>query len=68
VPTYAAIIGNAHVNNACAALAGKGHYNDADMLEIGNGKLALSLVPITSLLASSCQCAVSWKTADAEDC
>jgi hypothetical protein len=42
VPTYKAVIGNAHTNNACAALGGKGHFNDADMLEIGNGALTLA--------------------------
>ena len=42
VPTYAAVIGNAHVNNMYAGLGGKGHFNDADMLEIGNGKLSLA--------------------------
>ena len=42
IPTYAAVLGNAHTNNLCAALGGKGHFNDADMLEIGNGQLSLA--------------------------
>ena len=41
-PHYSSVIGNAFVNNMAASLAGPGHFNDADMLEIGNGDITLA--------------------------
>ena len=39
---WGSILGNAHSNNHWAPNAKPGHYNDADMLEIGNGDLTLA--------------------------
>lgn len=39
---WRSILGNAHGNNKWAPNARPGHYNDADMLEIGNGDLSLA--------------------------
>jgi hypothetical protein len=41
-PNYASVIGNAFVNNMAASLAGPGKFNDADMLEIGNGQITVA--------------------------
>lgn len=43
LPSYGSILGNAFVNNIYAHVAGPGHFNDADMMEIGNGQPGLSL-------------------------
>eukprot|EP00040_Diaphanoeca_grandis_P031936 m.192325 g.192325 ORF g.192325 m.192325 type:complete len:645 (-) comp32461_c0_seq1:111-2045(-) len=36
------VLGNAHANNHWAPNGRPGHYNDADMLEIGNGPLTIA--------------------------
>ena len=35
---WKSILGNAHANDKWAVNGRPGHYNDADMLEVGNGK------------------------------
>ena len=42
VPTWKSILANAHLTNKWAPNARPGHFNDADELEIGNGKLTLA--------------------------
>ena len=39
---WRSILANAHANNKWAPNAVPGHYNDADMLEVGNGDLTLA--------------------------
>ena len=46
LPTYNSIISNAFVNNLYANVAGPGHFNDADMMEIGNGNPGLTLAEV----------------------
>ena len=41
-PLWRSIMANARANNKWAPNARPGHYNDADMLEIGNGQLTLA--------------------------
>jgi alpha-galactosidase len=40
--SWRSILGNAHSNDRWAPNARPGHYNDADMLEVGNGQLTLA--------------------------
>ena len=40
--SWKSILGNAHANNEWAPNARPGHFNDADMLEVGNGQLTLA--------------------------
>ena len=40
-PSWHSILGNTYSNNRWAANARPGHFNDADMLEIGNGDLTI---------------------------
>lgn len=42
VPVFSKILGNAYHNNNWAHVMKPGHFNDADMLEIGNGQLTLA--------------------------
>ena len=39
---WRSILANAHANNKWAPNGVPGHYNDADMLEVGNGDLTLA--------------------------
>ena len=39
---WKSITANAHSNNAWASNGRPGHFNDADMLEVGNGDLTLA--------------------------
>jgi alpha-galactosidase len=41
-PMWKSILSNAHANNHWAPNSRPGHYNDADMLEIGNGHLTVA--------------------------
>ena len=41
-PIWRSIMANAHANNHWAPNARPGHYNDADMLEVGNGDLTVA--------------------------
>ena len=41
-PVWKSIMSNAHANDHWAPNGRPGHYNDADMLEIGNGQLTLA--------------------------
>lgn len=41
-PLWESIMNNAYANNRWAVNAKPGHYNDADMLEVGNGALTLA--------------------------
>ena len=40
--SWESILSNAHANNEWAPNARPGHFNDADMLEVGNGQLTLA--------------------------
>ena len=41
-PVWGSILANAHANDKWAPNGVPGHYNDADMLEVGNGALTLA--------------------------
>ena len=41
-PKWSSIVANLNANNRWAPNGRPGHYNDADMLEIGNGELTMA--------------------------
>eukprot|EP00038_Savillea_parva_P025307 m.47117 g.47117 ORF g.47117 m.47117 type:complete len:656 (-) comp6848_c0_seq1:2276-4243(-) len=53
-PDYGSIIGNAFTNNLYATVSGPGHFNDADMMEIGNGNPGLTLAEARTQMSLWC--------------